>query len=284
MGQRGVTDHDWARQQHTFLYLHRDRVQFRPPVLSFRLATHARRYVPGTISTRFLLNCAKCFFLIINAHQKQMLQHSKSGVTRRKPAILLIRFRKYSAQDIAWSTDFARPIVPRAFHINQNFMASTLWSVRKFLLQQVKVEATHGISFFSDERRDIWAMFRILQMSPESVSELPMKLFYPVYSALWFSYNFIYYYAMFNGDQDAIYQLVRDWVIIPSCRIARFYRPYRSFCHKTCPAGRDSPHRRSSLCTRLSCLSPGTPSTVTARLTSCVDSTPPSSSWTPIRS
>lgn len=47
--QGRVTDHDRSLQEHAFLYLDRDRVQFRPPFLSLGLVAHARRYVPGTI-------------------------------------------------------------------------------------------------------------------------------------------------------------------------------------------------------------------------------------------
>jgi len=67
---------------------------------------------------------------------------------------------------------------------------------------------------------------------------------------------------------------------LPSCRIAHSYRPCRSSCHKICPAGRDSRHRRSSLCIICPCPSPETKSTVTVRPASCVDSKTPSSSWT----
>lgn len=60
-----------------------------------------------------------------DTHQKQMLQPSYRGSTKRNPFRLLIRSKKYSTVDIASSTDSRSPLVPRAFHISQNLAPST---------------------------------------------------------------------------------------------------------------------------------------------------------------
>lgn len=58
-------------------------------------------------------------------YQKQTLQPSYWGSTKRNPLRFRIRSIKYSTADIASSTDSRSPLVPRAFHISQNLAPST---------------------------------------------------------------------------------------------------------------------------------------------------------------
>lgn len=60
-----------------------------------------------------------------DTHQKQILQPSYRGSTKRNPFRLFTRSKKYSTVDIASSTDSRSPLVPRAFHISQNLAPST---------------------------------------------------------------------------------------------------------------------------------------------------------------
>ena len=74
----------------------------------------------STIKLRILRNIYKI------SYQKQIVVLSYCSSTERKPSIFLICVSKYFAQNIALSTNCCKPLMPRVFHINQNFIASIL--------------------------------------------------------------------------------------------------------------------------------------------------------------